>query len=192
MVMEYMAGGTLFELIHENRGSNLNWKKKFTKAIEVSEAMVFLHESKISHLDLNSKNILIDSLGRAKISDLGLSVETDKKYVSKRVGTVRWMAPEVHTRTCTFPEKSDVWSFGVVMFELGTELIPYHDKVDEDVLYEIKYGRGPEIPRDVNLKKVPQWESLMKSCWSTDISERPTFRTLHKALVRARQKLNLD
>lgn len=89
--------------------------------------MVYLHNmKKILHRDLKSSNVLIgEDWNVVKLCDFGLSGQKTKRKKSKRVGTYQWMAPEVIRNSDKIDEKADVYSFGVIIWELLIEKIPY-------------------------------------------------------------------
>jgi len=89
--------------------------------------MVYLHHMKgILHRDLKSSNVLIgDDWNVVKLCDFGLAGQKKKHRKHKRVGTYQWMAPEVIRGEDKIDEKADVYSFGVIVWEVLTEKIPY-------------------------------------------------------------------
>jgi len=96
-------------------------------AEDIALGMTYLHGRKVVHCDLKSSNILIDSNWGVKLCDFGLSriVYKHKRKNVQRVGTPHWMAPEI-LRGDSNDEASDVYSFGMVLWELVTGEIPYH------------------------------------------------------------------
>jgi len=162
-------------------------------AIDVAEAMEFVHSSHLRHCDLNSKNLLVNKEFKVKVADLGLSESLENyegdeeafcEQSSKRLGTLRWMSTEMLKRQCKSMEKSDIWSFGMVMFEIGTQTIPYWDKVEADVKRAILQGEHPvsQVPEIWN--DIPtQYKDLMTSCWDHDFRKRPSFKFLHEQLL---------
>lgn len=131
--MEWMENGSLFNYLHDNP-SQLPLTTMIDIAKDVACAMEYLHSLNLRHCDLNSKNLLIDKNMRVKISDLGLTQEIDEcSQTNKKIGTLRWMSPEMISRKCMSMEKSDVYSYGIIMFELFTGKIPYEEYDDMDV-----------------------------------------------------------
>ena len=128
LVTEYMENGSLFDQLHQK-----NKKKKFTDlerieiVYEIVKGMVYLHHmKKILHRDLKSSNVLIgDEWNVVKLCDFGLAGQKKKQRKHKRVGTYQWMAPEVIRGEDKIDEKADVYSFGVIVWEVLTEKIPY-------------------------------------------------------------------
>ncbi|KPP78003.1 mitogen-activated protein kinase kinase kinase 12-like [Scleropages formosus] len=125
IIMEYCAQGQLYEVLRAGRKITpsllVDW------SMGIAGGMNYLHLHKIIHRDLKSPNMLITSDDVVKISDFGTSKElSDNSTKMSFAGTVAWMAPEV-IRNEPVSEKVDVWSFGVVLWELLTGEIPYKD-----------------------------------------------------------------
>lgn len=128
LIFEFMEGGTLFTALHEEKRP----VDERQIAIDVAEGLGFLHSSKpaILHRDLKSLNILLDRDGKhAKLCDLGLArVKVSSQSLARsQVGTPLWMAPEVMNDE-PYGSPADVYSFGLVLYELGSKEIPFKDK----------------------------------------------------------------
>ncbi|EGZ07473.1 hypothetical protein PHYSODRAFT_529022 [Phytophthora sojae] len=132
-VTEFMAKGDLYGYLERRKGK-LNWPDhKMWLAADVAEALVYLHSlsPKVIHRDLKSKNILLDSKYRAKLSDFGISRKRSvEETMTAGVGTIYWTAPEVLMGK-KYTEKADIYSFGIVMSEMDTCAVPYSDKRDD-------------------------------------------------------------
>jgi len=136
--------------------------------------MNYLHEENVLHRDLTSRNILLTKHMQAKVADFGLSKknleDTDLSYT---MGSVAWMAPEVIASARQFNKKADVYSFGVICWELfsGTDPCPEdmaHINLANKVLHE---EWRPTIPDNVP----SLWTQLIKQCWSQKTPSRPSF-----------------
>ncbi|OQR82129.1 kinase [Thraustotheca clavata] len=131
IVTEFLGGGSLFELLHKPAQS-LTWRDNLLQyAIDICEGMAYMHAQtpQILHRDLKSPNILITENGTtAKIADFGFA-RMYAEVMSTR-GTPRWMAPEVLSGNSEYTEKVDVFSFGIVLWEMCTRAIPYDDVVE--------------------------------------------------------------
>ncbi|KAF0695693.1 Aste57867_13515 [Aphanomyces stellatus] len=99
---------------------------KFTVLCNVVEALVYLHsmDPPIIHRDLKTKNVLLNALGVAKLTDFGVSRETSVDTMTAEIGTVAWIAPEV-LKGIYYSEKADIYSLGVLISEMDTVQIPY-------------------------------------------------------------------
>ncbi|ETV64373.1 TKL/DRK protein kinase, variant [Aphanomyces astaci] len=127
-VTEFLDRGDLYSVL-KNPRIQLSWKQPLlSMAIDISRGMAYLHsmDPPIIHRDLKSMNILVSSSFGAKISDFGLSREKVLDDTMSVTGTPLWLPPEM-IRAERYSEKADVYSFGIVLTELDTRRIPYHD-----------------------------------------------------------------
>ncbi|PPS12300.1 hypothetical protein GOBAR_AA08334 [Gossypium barbadense] len=135
LVYEFIPNGTLYNLIHsQNEESPLRWEMRLRIAIEIANAVFYLHSAAfvpIYHYDIKSSNILLDDKYKTKVSDFGTSrsIALEQTHLTTRVqGTFGYMDTE-YFRSSQFIEKSDVYSFGVVLVELltGQKPIPQNN-----------------------------------------------------------------
>jgi serine/threonine protein kinase len=175
IVTEHCNGGTLFDWLHVKK-VKLSLQQQFEIALGIAEGMKYLHSQnpKIVHRDLKSANILLHD-NVPKIFGFDLSCTKGTKSLSTRVGTPCWMAPEV-VNDENYTEKIDVWSFGMVLYEITTNKIPY-DYCQENVLFlflEIGISaKTPPIPQENCIH--PVLLTLMKKCWAWNPEQRPSF-----------------
>ncbi|KAG9349265.1 hypothetical protein JZ751_027708 [Albula glossodonta] len=168
IIMEYCAQGQLYEVLRAGRKVTpqllVDW------ASGIASGMNYLHLHKIIHRDLKSPNVLVTHNDTVKISDFGTSKElSDKSTKMSFAGTVAWMAPEV-IRNEPVSEKVDIWSFGVVLWELLTGEIPYKD-VDSSAII---WGVGSNSLHLPVPSTCPDgFKILMKQTWN-----RPSFRQI--------------
>ncbi|KAK5645002.1 hypothetical protein RI129_006302 [Pyrocoelia pectoralis] len=147
-------------------------------AWQIANGMAYLSDIKLVHRDLAARNILLASEKVCKISDFGLTrdIYQDDAYFKRSKGRVpiKWMAPE-SLSDHVYTNKSDVWSFGILIWELVTlGASPYPGIVVQSLFHLLKTGYRMERPENcsVILYKV------MRSCWSLDPEKRPTFSEL--------------
>ncbi|XP_058776436.1 proline-rich receptor-like protein kinase PERK13 [Vicia villosa] len=125
LIYEFVPNGNLDQHLHESEWNVLDWSKRTKIAIGAARGLAYLHEGcnpKIIHRDIKSSNILLDNAYEAQVADFGLARLTDdaNTHVSTRVmGTFGYMAPEYAT-SGKLTDRSDVFSFGVVLLELIT------------------------------------------------------------------------
>ncbi|KAL8129630.1 hypothetical protein V2J09_018785 [Rumex salicifolius] len=176
-VTEYMVNGSLRSALQKNERS-LEKRKRLVIAMDVAFGMEYLHSRNIVHFDLKSDNLLVNLRDPhrpiCKVGDLGLSKVKCKTLISGGVrGTLPWMAPELLNGSSSLvSEKVDVFSFGIVMWELLTGEEPYSDLHYGAIIGGIVSNTlRPYIPDSCD----PDWRLLMEKCWSAEPMERPSF-----------------
>lgn len=147
---------------------------------DIAQGMRFLHSSKppILHGDLKGRNILIDSRFRAKLCDFGLST----KKTSRITGTPYWMAPEYLRGQTEYTTHCDIYSIGIVLYEIYARKDPYIGMDFRDTLRKVcdrRTSKRPEVPECCPPKMV----DLMKKCWSPDPFFRPQAKDLDTTLL---------
>ncbi|XP_047730159.1 mitogen-activated protein kinase kinase kinase 13 isoform X6 [Prionailurus viverrinus] len=169
--MEYCAHGQLYEVLRAGR--KITPRLLVDWSTGIASGMNYLHLHKIIHRDLKSPNVLVTHTDAVKISDFGTSKElSDKSTKMSFAGTVAWMAPEV-IRNEPVSEKVDIWSFGVVLWELLTGEIPYKD-VDSSAII---WGVGSNSLHLPVPSTCPDgFKILMKQTWQSKPRNRPSFR----------------
>lgn len=190
LVFEFMSGGSLHDLLHHNLAFReaiaADPKLLVHLALNIATGMQFLHASKITHCDLTPNNILLDEHRKAKVADFGLARLLQAPGHFDQTGHFAYVAPEIwEAKTAAhFSYASDVFSFGMVLWEMWARRVPYEKQYAENV------GRGAEVPRayiaDVGTgwrpalpsNVPPAWLELIHLCWHQDPSRRPTFAEL--------------
>jgi hypothetical protein len=168
LVMELMPKGNLFDLLQNNRSTPLLWEVRYRLAMDISTGLSDIHSHHILHCDLKSLNVLLDDRLRAKLADFGLASikKNNTNYLSRSGGrgTVQWTAPEVLMgRKNT--EASDVYSLGMIFWELVTHRVPFADSVDQaDDQLTFRETIPEDCPKD--------FRALILDCWSA-ASKRP-------------------
>ena len=199
VMLQYCAGGDLSHRLTRvvtGSVSKFPWKERIQCAMDIAEGMVFIHSKGIIHRDLKSLNILCDENGRCLIADLGLAKKMDAQDASHDLssaignskndgsqpvasawkGTVPWMAPEVIRSG--YNKSVDVYSFGVIMWELITGRVPWFGTqytFSHQIMMAVSQGKRPSVKKK-ELVDVPLgFAKLMKRCWDTKSNVRPKF-----------------
>ncbi|XP_069956487.1 mitogen-activated protein kinase kinase kinase 11-like isoform X3 [Cherax quadricarinatus] len=183
LVMEYARGGSLNRVLQQRKAIGPSVLTDW--AIQIARGMNYLHNQapvRIIHRDLKSSNVLLsESIDKnelqfktLKITDFGLAREVSKTTRMSAAGTYAWMAPEV-IKTSTFSKASDVWSYGVVLWELLTGESPYKGIDTLAIAYGVAMNKlWLHIPSTVPTN----WRKLMEGCWELDPHARPVFEEI--------------
>jgi serine/threonine protein kinase len=180
LVMEYMEHGSLYDLLH-NETLCIEGELLLPILRDVSQGVRFLHSAnpQVIHGDLKAQNILVDSKFRAKVADFGLS---QKKNLGG-TGTPFWMAPELLRAESANTAATDVYSFGIILYEVYSRRDPYEDENPEEVLRLVadkSVRKRPPAPNSMPAKL----KSLMSDCVEDEADKRPTFEELDARLKR--------
>ncbi|CAM0874162.1 unnamed protein product [Alopecurus aequalis] len=181
IVTEFLPRGSLFRLLRKTTGK-MDPRRRVNMAIDIARGMNYLHNSSptVVHRDLKSSNLLVDKNWTVKVADFGLSRLKLETFLTTKTGkgTPQWMAPEV-LRNEPSNEKSDVYSYGVVLWELVTQKIPWDTLNTMQVIGAVGFmDHRLDIPSDID----PQWASMIESCWDSDPQRRPSFQELLERL----------
>ncbi|XP_039236555.1 serine/threonine-protein kinase PAK 3-like isoform X2 [Pipra filicauda] len=168
LVMEYVDGGTLYDVISETCMSE---GQMAAVSRECLQGLYFLHSNGVIHRDIKSSNILIRTDGSVKLADFGLSAQLslDQSYRNSVIGTSWWMAPEV-VISKPYGPKVDIWSFGIVGLEMVEGEVPYQNETSVLAQYLIATGGAPKLK---NPKQVSAWlRDFLTCCLETDQDRR--------------------
>ncbi|WKY00848.1 hypothetical protein Q1695_015122 [Nippostrongylus brasiliensis] len=193
VVMEMMEKGNLRDYLRSRRpGAEENvdnlpvptTAEYYEWAAQIADGMAYLESIRFCHRDLAARNCMVHANNTVKIGDFGMARDIYYheyyKPNGKRLMPVRWMAPE-SLRDGTFDMKSDVWSYGIVLYEmltLGQQ--PYQGLANEEVLSFIGISRKT-LDRPMDCPDF--WYELMVECWRYVPRDRPTFRQIVEHLL---------
>lgn len=182
IVMEYVKGDTLLEASRRERQS-LDWI--VAVLAEVADALSYAHANGFIHRDLKPANILVDPYGHPHITDFGLAIseEVQDSRAGQVAGTPAYMSPEqVRGETQWLDGRTDIWSLGVILYELLTSRQPFLGRDLASCLDEIQ-NRNPKPPRQIDKNIPAKLEAVCLRCLSKDVTGRfPTATDLAYAL----------
>jgi TPR repeat protein len=201
VVMKYAARGSLGNLLHDipqgkTEPEKVSWELSLKIAKEIGRGLSYLHSREICHRDLKSYNVLLTEDYRAKLCDFGLSsggsIAGGVLADVQSAGTLRWTDPDLldFEKPVKYTKKCDIYSYGMVMFELAARELPYHeiDKLAEDndvsktraeffLKGKIKNSQKPTIPQSCPARL----RELIQKCWGKN-DDRPTAEEVVSAL----------
>jgi len=187
IVCELMPLGSLHALLHGKTQNGVelatNGRLRRQMAQDCARGMSYLHSRSppVVHHDLKPANLLVDSHWTLKVSDFGMSRLKHNTYLSSKSpgGTPEWMAPEV-LRNDPTDERSDVYSFAVILWELITLKYPWEELSSPvQIVVQVAFlHRRPKLPTWLPAEAV----ALLQQCWHKDPDERPAFSAILGAL----------
>lgn len=177
IVTEFMAKGSLVDYLRSRGRSVLGGECLLQFSLDVSEGMDYLEANNFVHRDLAARNVLVSEDNNAKVSDFGLTKEASAIQDTSKL-PVKWTSPEA-LREKLFSTKSDVWSFGILLWEIYSfGRVPYPRIALRDVVPRVEKGYKMDAPDGC----APVVYEVMKKCWHLDPNQRPTFRQLREQL----------
>jgi serine/threonine protein kinase len=184
----------------------ISWRLRYKVSLDIAKGIRHLHSivPPVVHRDLRSPNVFLVNLMTldpeapvcAKVADFGLSRQASPN-LNQMLPTWKWLAPEViDANSSGYDQRADVYSFGVVLWELATNMdSPFGEFKDQVPVIKqriIQEGLRPTIPESCP----PEFASLIKSCWATNPSLRPSFEEivdkLSKMMGLAEQPSEMD
>ena len=184
IVMSKMHSSLDKLIYHVQRRKWLTQQRMYKMAMGIVAGMLHLESQGICHRDLAARNVCLSKNGTPCITDFGMSRKLNFSASSAvgethtQMGPVAWMAPECFHQK--YSSKSDVWSFGIVLYEMMAGIVPHRGADLHQLAVAIRdtgVTPGP-IPADADRGLV----EIMKSCWAADPAERPTFAQISKRL----------
>ncbi|KAK1928650.1 putative serine/threonine-protein kinase [Phytophthora citrophthora] len=212
LVMEYVSNGSLSYLLHYCEDPNVEAKMtdgriKLNILLGIAYGMAQLHECNVTHGDLKPQNVLITDDFHAKIADFGLATfraktasttsshmlsgssgdgDEDADFEGIAGGTAAYMAPELLNSSVVANEKTDVYSFGVLMNEVLHEEEPYSQNLRQFVgkgpFAAVLFAKDGNRPQIRDNKVTPALKRIIERCWSQKDRDRPTFSEVAQLL----------
>uniref|UniRef100_A0A3B4B9U6 Tyrosine-protein kinase n=1 Tax=Periophthalmus magnuspinnatus TaxID=409849 RepID=A0A3B4B9U6_9GOBI len=184
IITEFMANGSLLDFLKTDMGCKIQLPKLIDFSAQIAEGMAYIEKKHYIHRDLRAANVLVSESLLCKIADFGLARVIEDDEYSPRDGAkfpIKWTAPEaIHYGSFTI--KSDMWSFGVLLYEIITYgKMPYPGKYNTDIVTALSLiQRGYRMPQPVNCPS--ELYNIMLSCWKDKPQDRPTFDYLQSIL----------
>jgi serine/threonine protein kinase len=191
LLMEWMDGGSLYDALGNHYKKPLVPRKRISIAREISGGLAYLHNCGIIHRDIKSLNVLLTADGHAKLCDFGLATlhtltttaSAAADTVTRPPGTLPWMAPELVLTGSKCTQATDVYSFGVIMYELMTCEVPFEGLNHVQIEAQLKNGLRPQVPDLIPSGFPAEYVQLMQNCWHQDASQRPSSQEIQAALI---------
>ncbi|MED6157470.1 Calcium/calmodulin-regulated receptor-like kinase 2 [Stylosanthes scabra] len=195
LVYEFMSNGSLSNLLYDE-DKDLSWDDRLQIAVDISHGIQYLHEGAVPpviHRDLKSANILLDHSMRAKVADFGLSKEEvfdDQKSGLK--GTYGYIDP-AYISTSKFTTKSDIYSFGIIIFELITAIHPHQNLMEYINLAAMDYDGidgilDSQLVGKCNLEEVRKLAKIAHKCLHKSPRKRPSIGEISQGIMMIKQR----
>lgn len=208
IVSKYYARGSMADALRQGlsnpeRRAELTWSRRLHMAVDVAAGLLYMHsyETPILHRDLKAINCFLDEHYRALVGDFGLTKPMQDRARSAAssgaaANNPRWLAPELLTDSelgeSHYTTKTDIYAFGMVMFELLTWREPFRNTGHWEIINKIGKGERPVIPPRlpggpdneifVQGGVMEEYVQLMNKCWAQDPAQRPEFEDIHPQL----------
>ena len=188
IIMEYIAGETLKTLIQREGPLSVDLSLRIAR--EIACALAHAHANHLVHCDIKPHNILVTSDGRVKVADFGIAraiTSTTMTYDGNVVGSVHYFSPEQAKGTKITP-KSDVYSLGIVLYEMLTGRLPFHGETTVSVALK-HLQEEPLALRQIDGHIPPIVEAIVLKALTKDPEERPDSFELIEDIVQAERML---
>jgi len=171
IVTEFMQLGSLRDMLAD-RSIKLPWQQRMFMLRGAAMGVKYLHtlEVPLIHRDLKSSNLLVDETMNIKVADFGFAGLKEENATMTRCGAPTCSAPEI-IRGDRYNEKADVYSFGMLMWEVLTRKQPFEGRNFLGVLLEVLEGKRPQVPKECPIA----YRDMMTRCWHAKAEKRPTM-----------------
>ncbi|XP_026862828.2 protein-tyrosine kinase 6b [Electrophorus electricus] len=191
IITELMEKGNLLDVLRSAEGEALDLMSMIDMAAQVADGMVYLEDHNSIHRDLAARNVLVGEGYVCKVADFGLArIIKEAVYISteKKI-PYKWTAPEAISRG-RYSNKSDVWSFGVLLYEIVTNGgVPYPGFTTNEAVKQVMH-HGYRMPAPPNCPQCIY--DIMLSCWSDKPENRPDFKQLKSDLENMNRYTELE
>jgi serine/threonine protein kinase len=186
MVMNYMKKGNLREYLRKNY-RNLDLEEKLLFLKQITQGLKDIHRKHLVHQDFHSGNIVVDEKIKyyggeitCHITDLGLSKPVSEKESENTIyGLMPYMAPEVLGRGKPYTQAADIYSLGMIMYEIVAGMPPFYNELhDIGLILQICKGVRPQFPEKVKYLQI--LVDLIKQCWDNEPNNRPTIKKISR------------
>ncbi|KAI9118783.1 hypothetical protein K1719_010228 [Acacia pycnantha] len=186
IVTEYAKGGSVRQFLMKRQNRSVPLKLAVKQALDVARGMAYVHGLQLIHRDLKSDNLLIFGDKSIKIADFGVArIEVQTEGMTPETGTYRWMAPEMIQHR-PYTQKVDVYSFGIVLWELITGMLPFQNMTAVQAAFAVvNRNVRPTIPNDC----LPILRDIMTRCWDPNPDVRPPFAQIVAMLENAETEI---
>jgi len=173
IIVTELMEASVYDILHDDT-FEFDETLRLDIAMSTAKCMVFLHSCGLMHRDLKSLNLLVSKNYEVKICDFGLSRFVDRQtQMTNNIGTIAWIAPELFQKKF-YTEKADVYSYGVILWELVTRKIPFSNVESFTIPIMVTRGERPNVPKDCP----SDWKKLIKACWNQKPTSRPSFKKI--------------
>uniref|UniRef100_UPI0037E9ADF0 serine/threonine-protein kinase Nek3 n=1 Tax=Semicossyphus pulcher TaxID=241346 RepID=UPI0037E9ADF0 len=175
IVMEYCSGGDLLQRIKKQKTAQFCVDDVLRWFAQMCAAAQHIHNKRVLHRDLKSKNIFLTDNGTIKLGDFGSAciLNSSKAYAHTYVGTPYYVAPEIWDNK-PYNNKSDVWSLGCVLYELCTLRHPFQASSWKSLILKVCRGAYPPLPKHLPY----ELQYLIKQMFKTNPKDRPSLHTI--------------
>ena len=186
IVTEYAKGGSVRQFLMKRQNRSVPLKLAVKQALDVARGMAYVHGLLLIHRDLKSDNLLIFGDKSIKIADFGVArIEVQTEGMTPETGTYRWMAPEMIQHR-PYTQKVDVYSFGIVLWELITGMLPFQNMTAVQAAFAVvNRNVRPIIPNDC----LAVLRDIMTRCWDPNPDVRPPFAEIVGMLENAENEI---